>query len=185
MKILTNTHDTNTIEFDVKFWNSPTIDDVKDYFIDEEDYLDWWDWHEGRLLEELFIEAKKLKIEGYTIEDVGMLGRSDGWFAIYTEEDPADIDVKLLEPVIDWIEDKKKNWFDICMNYIKENKAPVYKLKEGDRVYATGVSLTLQFDDGRPYWIVDGFEDDVYFDGETVNYDDEIGYYITKKKRAW
>ena len=42
-----------------------------------------------------------------------------------------------------------------------------YYIKNGDRVFATGVFLIR--DDKQPSgWSVDGFEDDTYFDGANI-----------------
>ncbi len=54
-------------------------------------------------------------------------------------------------------------------------------LKDGDRIYATGVFLVK--DSNTPSgWIVDGFEEDSYHDGKHVETEQlesgEIKYYI-------
>jgi hypothetical protein len=54
-------------------------------------------------------------------------------------------------------------------NHIKRIKmSEFYELKDGDRVYSTGVFLIR--DAAAPGgWRVDGFEDDTYYNGVTVN----------------
>ena len=47
-------------------------------------------------------------------------------------------------------------------------------LKEGDRVYCTGVYLVVQ---PNGQLAVDGIEEDAYFDGMPVCYDDETGQF--------
>ena len=51
-------------------------------------------------------------------------------------------------------------------------------IKDGDLVFATGVFLVKDSTvDGG--WVVDSFEDDTYFDGELINWDEEERVYFT------
>ena len=50
-------------------------------------------------------------------------------------------------------------------------------LKKGDRVFTTGAYLLW---DGKK-WIVDGIEDDTFYDGELVNFDSNERPYICPK----
>ena len=50
-------------------------------------------------------------------------------------------------------------------------------IKDGDLVFATGVFLqrNTSVDGG---WVVESFEDDTYFDGELINWDEEERVYF-------
>lgn len=50
-------------------------------------------------------------------------------------------------------------------------------IKDGDLVFATGVFLVKDSTvDGG--WVVSSFEDDTYFDGELINWDEEERVYF-------
>ena len=51
-------------------------------------------------------------------------------------------------------------------------------LKEGDRCYSTGCFL-IYHEKGK-FFIFDGYEDDTFFDGELINWDDQDRPYIEK-----
>lgn len=54
-------------------------------------------------------------------------------------------------------------------------------LEDKDIVFATGVFLRLK-DKDRNIWEVQGFEDDLYFQGKVVNTDENGEYYIELHK---
>jgi hypothetical protein len=51
-------------------------------------------------------------------------------------------------------------------------------LQDGDRVYTTGAWLI--YDQEKNTFVFDGIEDDTYFDGEFVNYDEHGQPYIER-----